>query len=292
MKNRLFPSIALICFLLSSCDSYEIIESYPSGQIKLKCQKSDGLIEGVCVSFYENGQVEFYSRYTQGERHGVSDFFHPNGVKHWSASFENGIKNGKIDYYDSMGVKYQSAQVKDNQLDGVNYEYYKDGTIKTKAMYTDGQLDGELLRYNDQGSTIYTARYKNGDIEDFKEYGSAGKLELEMLKFSIGHDISDTGEVELYIEVHNPQFDILLIEIFDYIDIPSDSVLNVQDEFFSVESLIKYPIIWPEGRESIELIGYIYDVDSLENGEGAVIKNEIDFYYKIDKEGSIGSASK
>jgi hypothetical protein len=285
MKDRLFQLkyAALICLFILSCEGYEIIESYPSGEVKLKCQKNDGVIDGACISFYKNGQMKAYDRYTQGERHGVSDFFHPNGIKHWSANYENGIKNGKIDYYDSTGTKYQTAQVKDNQLDGLNYEYYEDGTIKTKAEYANGLLNGELFRYDDQGNTIYTARYNEGSIEDFKEYSSDGKLKLEMLKLAVGHSISNTGEVELHIEVLNPQFDLLLIEIFDYIDIPSDSILNVQDEFFSAESLIKYPIIWPEGRESVELFGYVYDLDSLDDGGGVVIMNEVQFYHKIDR---------
>ena len=269
--------------LLTSCEDYVVVERFESGGIQLKCEMRDEVQHGECIAYFKSGKPRYVSNYSNGTLDGLTTYFHPNGSKHWEVDFQNGIKEGKVNYYDSVGQLYQTSEFVNSVLEGTSYEYYSDGAVKTKANYHDGELNGQLLRYNAEGKTVYESHFVAGVLKDYKEYNDQGVLIGEMLKYEISHAIADKKEVEISIDLLNPRYPVMMVEFYDYkSQVNTGSSPNVIETLFSENGNVQYMFELPQGENSIPLTGIIYDMEPVNGGKEVVVRNKIQFLYRID----------
>lgn len=257
------------------------MERFDNGNIKLKCEMKGEIQHGDCIAYFESGKISYISKYSNGELDGVSTFFHSNGVKHWEVNFKNGVKEGKISYYDSLERLYQTSEFKESILNGTSYEFYEDGSLKTKAEYHVGELNGQLLRYNAKGNVVYDSYYSAGVIQDYKEYDDLGLLVEEMLKYEISHAFRN-DHVEIFMRLLNPKYSVMMVEFYVFEpDNSKDSNLEIKESLFSESGNIQYNMVIPQGEDSVNLVGFIYDMEPVNDGEEVVVKNKIKFSYPI-----------
>ena len=66
---------------------------------------TDGLKDGICVSWYENGNKNSEIKYVHGKEDGEYRVWHSNGKLFIKGQSNMGEKVGVWEFYDSLGVK-------------------------------------------------------------------------------------------------------------------------------------------------------------------------------------------
>ncbi len=273
--------LAGLVFLVS-CDQKETIEHYSTGAIKLECETENGRKHGECIKYYSNGQVEFTSNYKDDTLHGKSIFYHPNGFIHWEVDFDHGEKNGTILYYDSLGKVYQKSTFLNSILSGESLTYFENGSIASRMTYKEGELNGQYESYHKNRKVNTRATYQNGERLDFTTYDSSGQIIDHLIKYDISHNFTQDS-IRIHISLINPLHDVFGFRIMDY-DKENDSTLSVSDEIYSLTNELDYNLKIPEQSDTLILRGTIFELDTLQGGEG-VVRSSINMQYliKIDR---------
>jgi len=66
---------------------------------------TEGMRDGVCISWYENGNKNSEVKYINGKEDGKYQVWHPNGKIYIKGRYDMGRKIGTWEIYDSLGVK-------------------------------------------------------------------------------------------------------------------------------------------------------------------------------------------
>jgi antitoxin component YwqK of YwqJK toxin-antitoxin module len=265
--------------LFSRCDKKKILSSYQDGSIKLECEMSGGLKNGLCIQYYANGEKHYESNYENDTLNGKSIFYHLNGKVNWEVDYVNGIKEGEIFYYDSLGNKFQKTTFKQSVAHGESIAFNISGDIVSKMNYSNGELDGVYESYYDGGQLKTKATYSNGTRLDFTTLDSLGNEIAKMIKYEITHRI-ENDNIHLTVNMLNQMYDIMGVRIMDF-SYPESSAKTLEEEF-SEDSFVIVKLSIPEGDSTFTVRGFITDIQDLEGGSG-VVKRSIDFEYLINE---------
>ena len=124
-----------------------VIESYESGQIKLRRSVVNGLAVGLWMEWYESGMPRYMAEWKQGMGHGTWIYFHDNG----QISSRETVKN--------------------DVWHGVSESWYANGLKKTEGHHQDGAKHGFWNYWAPDGSHERTEEFVNGTlINTYTEY--------------------------------------------------------------------------------------------------------------------------
>lgn len=170
-------------------------EYFPSGDIKLRANFSDGKFIGVKEEYAINKQLISRSNYiiTGDPEHrvsvlnGRSQTYSPGKILLSDINYKLGNKDGVCKEYFSSGILKQDLIYKDGKRHGLGIYYYENGTLKSKnTFYESIQIndslyknvyDGPKLEFFASGK-LQSAEYysMNKKIGKWEKFNESGKL--------------------------------------------------------------------------------------------------------------------
>ena len=285
MLSRL-KYLFIIPFLVLSCkQEMKVIETYESGQIKLKCEIKDKLFHGKCIEYSENGKKLALYNYEDGKIGGESRFYHLNGALHWSAQFSNGLRNGEVDYFDSLGIRYRKVNLVDDLLNGVSSDYYSNGKVKSRSSFVNGKRSGKSDYYSDDGKIRYSQFYEDDKLVAFQQFDSLGNILGQSMNYEVKHKISNGEKVAISIEITNPILDQQALQLFE-INNDSDTSLVI-GTYYADDGMIEFDLEYSQELETIELRGELLGLEGFltkDGSNGGVVKTSQFFYFSFNNE--------
>ena len=207
------------CFLLfiiisfNCCNSIEneVVEYYPTGEIKSKTEFIDSLRNGVGKSYYKNGQIKSVLRWVNDTLNGEGTFFDSLGRRVAIVNYKKGVKNGRcIDFFSSNGY------------------------IRSDANFREGILHGTLIFFRENDSAVVESKINyinyHGEAKEMGGifYDSLGHIIEQERRVSLTCNkdtFSLNEQIELNLELLIPSFDSTFFIIGDY-----DEKFNVIDK--------------------------------------------------------------
>ena len=132
-----------------------MVDRCPDGSQSLRCEISDGLLNGVCESWYTNGQSQVREHFKNGVSHGLREKWHENGARLSQASIVEGKVSGTFQSWHDNGQLAERIEMKLGKAEGTAWAYYASGFLKAETTVRDGNVldrkvwkDGERRESN------------------------------------------------------------------------------------------------------------------------------------------------
>lgn len=274
--NKLL-ALLLVTIVMTSCNKYEVLETYSDGSIKLKCQMDGGDRNGECIQYYPNDQIEFVANYESNILNGKSIFYHSNGQLNWEVSFNHGIKSGEIEYYDSLGRLYQVSNFYNNELHGETYSFYANQNLESTMNYSMGQLDGEFRSFYDNGNIKSKSIFENGINKYYIIYDSTG-VEIEHgIKYALNYK-PEQDSLEVIITINEATNDAYGFRLLNF-DETKQEITHIVKEIYSNNDTLSFKLLYPKRKDKVIVKGILFGVNQVDD-ENGVIESKI----QIDRE--------
>lgn len=117
----------------------QMIERYPTGQLKCRSAISAGLLEGLSVGWHTNGQKQIVERFHTNVSHGLRLKWHENGQKLSEANIVAGKIEGVFRRWHANGALAEEIPMKAGLPEGVARSFYPDGRPKAEVTLRQGQ---------------------------------------------------------------------------------------------------------------------------------------------------------
>jgi hypothetical protein len=132
MKNLLL-SVAIFCFLLTSCDSRKKeFDYFQDGKtLKRVTEFNNGIKDGLEVEYYKSGKVRSNAFWIKGKKEGVFKQFFESGNLAVEVNYHNNRRVGDMKIYRSTG-QLHLIEIYDSLGELIDYrEYNLDGSRNT-----------------------------------------------------------------------------------------------------------------------------------------------------------------
>ena len=128
-----------------------------SDQIKRRCNKSNGVFDGLYESFYESGELEYRGEFKKGNQEGLWTAYFKNGKINKESLFKKDSKiSGK--QWDEIGNLVQEVKTKDQ---ATTYEYfYPNGALKELRQKKENEHNFFIESYRKDGSKSFNGYYE------------------------------------------------------------------------------------------------------------------------------------
>lgn len=200
----------------------------PEGDILIKSNYKDNLLDGTYAEFYENDNPKVKATYSNGRKIGEQLNYSIQGnllskevyektstsdlqlYKKYAFSGkltgEGFVKNGLYDstlteYYENGAVKTRIT-FREGKRNGAFSVFDPKGTLLQKGFYENDSLNGMINSYFNSGKIKSTAMYKKGAVDGIvEEYYPSGKIRSEITY----QDNKKNGAAKTFYENGNPE---------------------------------------------------------------------------------------
>src|SRR5215831_1204653 len=117
-----------------------MVDRYPDGSQLLRCEISNGLLNGVCESWYTNGQMQVREHFKNGVSHGLREKWHENGARLSEASIVEGKVIGTFQSWYDNGQLAEQIEMKLGKAEGTALAYYPSGFLKAETTVHEGNV--------------------------------------------------------------------------------------------------------------------------------------------------------
>ncbi|GAL87683.1 hypothetical protein MYP_4914 [Sporocytophaga myxococcoides] len=200
----------------------------PEGDILIKSNYKDNLLDGTYAEFYENDNPKVKSTYSNGRKIGeqlnysiqgtllskevyektsASDLqlykkYAPSGKLTGEGFVKNGLYDSTLtEYYENGAVKTRIT-FREGKRKGPFSVFDPKGTLLQKGFYENDSLNGMITSYFNSGKIKSTAMYKKGAVDGIvEEYYQSGKVRSEITY----QDNKKNGIAKTFYENGNPE---------------------------------------------------------------------------------------
>ena len=120
---------------------------------------------GSSVNYHENGQLRLKQNYNNGILNGPSEDFYENGQLKGKENYKNDEKDGLWEYFDKLGNLFKRMNYKNDIKDGLWEKYFSSGQLYEKGNYKNDIKDGLWEHwdyFNGKRYLVSVKDYKNG----------------------------------------------------------------------------------------------------------------------------------
>jgi antitoxin component YwqK of YwqJK toxin-antitoxin module len=117
-----------------------MVDRSPDGSPLLRCEISNGLLNGVCEGWYTNGQMQVREHFKNGVSHGLREKWHENGARLSQASIVEGKVTGTFQSWHDNGQLAERIEMKLGKAEGTAWAYYPSGFLKAETTVHEGDV--------------------------------------------------------------------------------------------------------------------------------------------------------
>lgn len=166
---------------------------------------SEGLLNGINLTFHNNNEVYSKANYAKGKKHGEESTYYPSGKLQKATKYSQGVLIGPtISYYESGQVQSETKFKDEKVIESTSFDII--GNITSQSFIKNGRT---MTQYISKGVVI--REHINSNYDDFdamKFYDSNG----EMVKFL---RMYQQGDKAFLIELDEDENELLRINLKD-----------------------------------------------------------------------------
>lgn len=165
-----------------------------NGNLRLKTNFKNGVIEGEYIVYYPNGKILSKATYKKGNPIGEYKEYYDNGNLKLEGSFNESGQNGCWKFYSENKILKNIANFKDGALNGIKEDYYDNGNLWTRKEFKNNIEEGIYEVYYEDGTLQSKGKIKNGQVIEEERHN---KNSDDMISIK---EISEDEEIDKQLE--------------------------------------------------------------------------------------------
>ena len=155
------------------------IQYHKNGKTEYELNVTDSKYQGDLAQYYMDGHLEQKATFKDGKRIGKYQEFYdlPENAVKQEGNYEKGIITGTFKSYHQNGAVSETGEYnKEGAKTGVWKSFNEDKILISEQTFNNGKNSGTSKEYTNKGKLAEEYIYKNDMLQEYKAYGSDGKI--------------------------------------------------------------------------------------------------------------------